>query len=144
MTPEDAQFLESRKYQRSEIAGIYRVPAHMINDLGEASYNNIELLDLAFVKHALMPWMVSIEQTLKKSLVPFTEKQKYFFKFNADSLERGDLKSRMESHAIAVNNGIRNRNEVRAIEDMDPYDGGDKFTYQQNNQGVITDDSETA
>lgn len=132
MTAEDAQFLESRKFQRSEIAGIFRVPSHLINDLEKATFSNVEHLDLAFVKHALMPHLVSIEQTLKKDLMTQEEKKRYFFKFNAGALLRGDMKSRYEAHARAVLAGWKNRNEVREDEDRNPQDGLDEFLYPTN------------
>lgn len=127
MTADDAQFLESRKYQRSEIAGFYRVPPHMIGDLDKATLNNIELLDLAFVKHSLTPWLVSIEQTLKKDTLTIEEKRSYYYKFSVEGLLRGDIKSRNDAHAVAVQNKWLNANEVRSLEDMNPRDGGDVY-----------------
>lgn len=136
MTNEDAQFLDSRKYQRSEIAGFFRVPAHLINDLGDASYNNIELLDLAFVKHSLTPWLINIEQTLKMQTMTPQDKLSYYYKFNADGLLRGDIKSRYEAYGHGILNGYLNPNEVRDKEDMNPYDGGDEYRAPLNTEPV--------
>jgi len=127
MTAEDAQFLESRKYQRSEIAGWYRVPSHLINDLEKATFSNVEHLDLAFVKHALSPYLISIEKTLRKSLMTTEEKRKYFFKFNVDGLVRGDIKSRYEALSKAIGGPWLTINEGRDIEDRNDIDGGNEL-----------------
>lgn len=134
MTAEDSQFLDTRKYQRSEIAGFYRVPSHMINDLEKATFSNVEHLDLAFVKHSLMPWLVSFEQTLKKDCMTDEEKKKYYFKFSVEGLLRGDIKSRNEAHQKAVMGGWLNRNEVRETEDRNPVDGLEEFLEPMNMQ----------
>lgn len=127
MTAEESQFLDTRKYQRSEIAGIFRVPPHMIGDLEKATFSNIEHQDLGFVKHTLTPWLVSIEQTLRKSLLSPADKKTHLIKFNVDGLLRGDIKSRNEAHEKAINGGWMSPNEVRALEDMSPYPGGDEY-----------------
>lgn len=136
MTAEDSQFLESRKYQRSEIAGLYRVPPHMIGDLEKATFSNIEHQDLGFVKHSLTPLLRSIELTLKKDLLTDQEKQRFYFKFSVDGMLRGDVKSRNEAYAISILNGIRNPNECRALEDLNPYDGGDIYRAPLNTAPV--------
>jgi len=132
MTADDAQFLESRQYQRSEIAGFFRVPAHFINDLEHATFSNVEHLDLAFVKHSLMPWLVNIEQTLRRSLLTPPEKADHYFKFIVDGILRGDSVSRAQSYQQAIMNGWLNPNEVRELEDRDPYEGGDAFRIPTN------------
>lgn len=132
MTAEDAQFLESRKFQRSEIAGIFRVPSHMINDLEKATFSNVEHLDLAFVKHSLTPWLVSIEKTLKKSLLTPQEKKKYYWKFKVEGLLRGDIKSRYEAFSKAVGGPWMLINEARAVEDMNMVEGGEKLLQPLN------------
>lgn len=134
MTAEDAQFIESRKYQRSEIAGFFRVPAHMINDLEKATFSNVEHLDLAFVKHSLMPWLVSIESTLRKDTMTPEEKKQYYFKFNVDGLLRGDMKTRSEAQQKGVMGGWLSPNEVREMEDMNPYEGGDEYRVPLNTE----------
>lgn len=142
MTAEDSQFLESRKYQRSEIAGFYRVPSHMINDLEKATFSNVEHLDLAFVKHSLTPWLVNIEQTLKKDLMTTAEKKKLYFKFNVEGLLRGDIKSRNEAHQKAVDGGWLSPNEIREMEDRNPYPGGDEYRKPLNMGTAGGDDNE--
>lgn len=141
MTAEDAQFLESRKFQRSEIAGFYRVPSHMINDLERATFSNVEHLDLAFVKHSLTPWLVNIEQALKKDLMTPDEKRRHYFKFNVEGLLRGDIKSRNEAHQKAVEGGWLSPNEVREMEDRNPYPGGDEYR-RPLNMGTVGEEKD--
>lgn len=127
MTAEDAQFLETRKYQRSEIAGIFRVPPHMIGDLEKATFSNIEQQDLGFVKHTLAPWLVNLEQTVARSLLAPGEQDEYFCRFNTAALLRGDVKSRYEAYASAIQWGHLSPNEVRDLEDRNPRPGGDAY-----------------
>lgn len=97
ISPEQAQFLETRKFQIDEIARIFRIPPHMIGDLEKSSFNNIEQQSLEFVKYTLDPWVCRWEQSMQKALLSDEEKRRYFFKFNVDGLLRGDYESRMNS-----------------------------------------------
>jgi len=132
MTAEDAQFLESRNYQRSEIAGFFRVPAHFINDLTHATFTNVEHLDLAFAKHSLTPWIVNIEQSLERALLTDEEQIDHYFKFNLGGLLRGDSASRAAAYQSAILNGYMSPNEVRELEDRNPYPEGDDFRIPLN------------
>ena len=126
----DAQFLETRKFQLEEIARLYRVPLHMIGDLEHATFSNIEQQSLEFVKYTLDPWLVRWEQALQKSLLSASEKSRYFIKFNVDGLLRGDYESRMNGYATARQNGWLNANDIREMEDMNPIpeeEGGDLY-----------------
>lgn len=125
--PNDAQFLETRKFQRSEIAGIFRVPAHMIGDLERSTNNNIEHQSLEFVMHTLRPWLKRIEQAINRDLLAPDERGKYFAEFLIDDLLRGDTKSRYEAYSSAIQNKWMNANEVRVRENMNPRDGGDVY-----------------
>jgi len=134
MSAEDSQFLETRKFQRSEIAGIFRVPPHMVADLSDATFSNVEHMGLEFVKHSLMPWLVQIEQTIFRDLLTPQEQETYFAEFLVDGLLRGDLKSRYESYQIAIMNGVMSADDVRALENLPPRpDGkGDTYYYPAN------------
>ncbi|PQQ65512.1 phage portal protein [Acetivibrio saccincola] len=116
--PEQAQFLETRKFQINEIARIFRVPPHMVGDLEKSSFSNIEQQSLEFVKYTLDPWVVRWEQALQKALLLPSEKRKYFVKFNVDGLLRGDYASRMNGYAVARQNGWMSANDIRELEDM--------------------------
>jgi HK97 family phage portal protein len=130
--PEDAQFLETRKFQLEEICRIYRVPPHMVADLERATFSNIEHQSLNFVVHTLRPWVVRWEQILNISLLNERDRGRYFFKFNVDGLLRGDLKSRYESYAIGRNWGWLSVNDIRRLEDMDPIDNGEAYLQPLN------------
>lgn len=116
MSSEDAQFLETRKYQRSEIAAIYRVPPHLIGDLEKATFSNIEQQALEFVTYSLTPWLVRIERAVKRDLLSPAERKLYTLRFNAGAMLRGDAKSRAEYYASGITNGWLTRNEARAAE----------------------------
>lgn len=125
MTSEDSQFLETRKHQIAEIARIYRVPPHMLADLERATFSNIEHQSLEFVKYSLMPWLRRWESAINTQLLePGGE---YFAEFVVDGLLRGDTKSRYEAYASALQNEWMNKNEVRALENLNPVEGGEEF-----------------
>lgn len=130
--PEDAQFLGTRKFQKSEIASIYRVPPHMVGDLERATYSNIEQQSQEFVTYCLMPYLVKIEQQLNYKLLPVEQMGKYYFKFALGGLLRADSKSRSEYYKNMNFIGCLNANEIRAMEELNSYEGGDEFFVQQN------------
>ena len=135
ISPEQAQFLETRKFQINEIARIFRVPPHMVGDLEKSSFSNIEQQSLEFVKYTLDPWIVRWEQSLSRSLLTEDEKKQYFFKFNLEGLLRGDYQSRMNGYAIARQNGWMSANDIRELENMDkltPEQGGDLYLVNGN------------
>ena len=116
--PEQAQFLETRKFQINEIARIFRVPPHMVGDLEKSSFSNIEQQSLEFVKYTLDPWVVRWEQSLQQVLILPSEKATIFIKFNLDGLLRGDYQSRMQGYSTGIQNGFMSVNDVRGLEDM--------------------------
>lgn len=135
ISPEQAQFLETRKFQIDEIARIFRVPPHMIGDLEKSSFNNIEQQSLEFVKYTLDPWVSRWEQAMVRALLTSEEKKKYFFKFNVDGLLRGDYQSRMNGYATARQNGWMSANDIRELENLDriPVEqGGDLYLINGN------------
>ena len=119
ISPNEAQFLETRKFQIDEIARIFRVPPHMIGDLEKSSFSNIEQQSLEFVKYTLDPWVVRWEQSIKRTLLLPDEKGSYFAKFNVDGLLRGDYQSRMNGYATARQNGWMSANDIRSLEQQD-------------------------
>lgn len=118
--PEEAQFLETRKFQLDEIARLYRIPPHMIGDLDKSSFNNIEQQSMEFVKYTLDPWVIRWEQAMQKALFLPEEKKQYFLKFNVNGLMRGDYESRMTGYSIGRQNGWLSANDIREMEDMNP------------------------
>ena len=119
ISPEQAQFLETRKFQINEIARIFRVPPHMVGDLEKSSFSNIEQQSLEFVKYTLDPWVIRWEQSIQRSLLSQDEKLKYFVKFNLEGLLRGDYQSRMNGYAIGRQNGWMSANDIRELENLD-------------------------
>lgn len=135
ISPEQAQFLETRKFQINEIARIFRVPPHMLADLEKSSFSNIEQQSLEFVKYTLDPWVVRWEQSLARTLFTMDEKKEYFFKFNVDGLLRGDYASRMSGYATARQNGWMSANDIRELENLDRIpteEGGDLYLINGN------------
>ena len=110
--PEQAQFLETRKYQTEEICRIFRVPPHLVGDLERATFSNIEHQSISFVVHTIRPWLVRIEQSINKALFSDKEKEKYFVSFLVEGLLRGDYESRMRGYSIGIQNGFMSPNDV--------------------------------
>ena len=119
ISPEQAQFLETRKFQINEIARIFRIPPHMLADLEKSSFSNIEQQSLEFVKYTLDPWVVRWEQSMCRALLMESEKPTVFIKFNVDGLLRGDYQSRMNGYATARQNGWMSSNDIRELENLD-------------------------
>lgn len=147
ISPEQAQFLETRKFQINEIARIFRVPPHMVGDLEKSSFSNIEQQSLEFVKYTLEPWLVRWEQSIQRTLFSPEEKKRYFAKFNVEGLLRGDYASRMSGYATARQNGWMSANDIRELENLDRIpteDGGDLYLINGNmlplgNAGAFAD-----
>ena len=147
ISPEQAQFLETRKFQINEIARIFRVPPHMVGDLEKSSFSNIEQQSLEFVKYTLEPWLVRWEQSIQRTLFSPEEKKRYFAKFNVEGLLRGDYASRMTGYATARQNGWMSANDIRELENMDRIpaeEGGDLYLINGNmlplgNAGAFAD-----
>ena len=135
ISPEQAQFLETRKFQINEIARIFRVPPHMVGDLEKSSFSNIEQQSLEFVKYTLDPWVIRWEQSIMRSLLTPEEKKTYYAKFNLDGLLRGDYQSRMNGYAIGRQNGWMSANDIRELENLDRIpaeEGGDLYLINGN------------
>ena len=135
ISPEQAQFLETRKFQINEIARIFRVPPHMVGDLEKSSFSNIEQQSLEFVKYTLDPWVIRWEQSIQRSLLSPDEKSRYFVKFNLEGLLRGDYQSRMNGYAIGRQNGWMSANDIRELENLDRIpaeEGGDLYLINGN------------
>ena len=122
LTPNESQFLETRQFQRSEIAMWFRVPPHMIGDTTKTTSwgTGIEQQSIGFVTYTLRPWLTCIEQALTV-LLPRGQ----FAKFNIDGLLRGDVKTRWEAYRLGRDAGVYSVNDIRAMEDLSPVDDGD-------------------
>ena len=131
----EAQFLETRKFQVDEICRIFRVPPHLVCNLEHATFSNIEHSSIDFAVHTIRPWLVRIEQSMNRALFPEQEKGRFYVQFNIDGLMRGDYKSRMEGYAIARQNGWMSANDIRELENLNPIpesEGGNAYLVNGN------------
>ena len=124
--PDDAQFLQTREFSVDEIGRMFRLPLHFLNKMGQATFNNLEMMGAHFVQYTMMPWITRWEQELTRKLLTEDEiADGMIFKFVVAALIRGDIKTRSEVHAKGIQFGWVTRNEVRAFEDLNPLDGLD-------------------
>lgn len=127
MPNEDAQWLESRSFTRSEIAAIFRCPLHLVGDLSRATFSNVEQMQLDFVQHCIRPLAVRIEQEINYKLYGEDERSVFYSEFNLDGLLRGDAVSRAAAFATQLQHGALTTNEWRAAENRNPdADHGDE------------------
>lgn len=120
MKSTDAQYIESQKYSRSQIASIYRVPLHMIGDLERATFSNIEHQSREYVQNALLPRLTRFEHKLSRALLPTAERKQFFVEHLVDGLLRGDYQQRMAGYQVAIQSGWMTRNQARELENMNP------------------------
>ena len=132
LNAEDSQFLETRKFQLEEICRLYRVPMHMVQNTDRATFNNIESLGIGFINYSLVPYLTRIEQRINIGLVRESKQGTFYAKFNAGALLRGDMKSRFESYATAINWGMYSPNDCLELEDRNPRPGGDVYLTPMN------------
>lgn len=132
LPPEDSQFLQTREFQLTEIARMFRVPPHLLADLSKATFSNIEHQSIDFVVHTIRPWLIRWEQELRRKLFSLTDKKNYFVEFLVDGLLRGDIKSRYEAYQIGRQNGWLNADDIREQENLNPIEGGAGKVYMVN------------
>lgn len=125
--PEEAQFLQTRKFQVTEIARWFRMPPHKIGDLERATFSNVEHQGLDYVVNTLRAWLTRFEQAIWRTLFTESERSVLFAEFLVDGLLRGDQKARYDAYQIARMNGLMNANEIRAMENMNAVPGGDAY-----------------
>jgi len=123
MPNDDAQFLETRKFQVGEIARIYRVPPHMIGDLERATFSNIEELGIEFVQYTMVPWLTRWEQSIRQNLMVESERKRYYSEFLVDGLLRGSTLSRYQAYQSGIQSGWFTRADAREKENLNPIDG---------------------
>lgn len=128
----EAQFLETRKFQVVEVARWFRIPPHMIGDLERATFSNIEHQSIDFVVHTLRPWLVRSEQALMRDLLTPEEQRTYFVEYLVDGLLRGDIASRYQAYSIGRQNGWLSANDIRQFENMNPIVGGEVYLLPLN------------
>jgi HK97 family phage portal protein len=122
--PDDAQFLQTREFSVDEVGRMFHLPLHFLNKMGQATFNNLEMMGAHFVQQTMMPWIVRWEQELSRKLLSEDELRAGLeFKINTSALVRGDIKTRSELYDRGIKAGWLMRNEARALEDYNPIDG---------------------
>ncbi len=137
LSNEDSQFLDTRRFQKAEIASLFKVPLYMLGDLSKTTFNNMEQMAINFVMNTLLPWAVRFEQAVHCYLLKKDERDRYYIKFNLNSLMRGDFKTRTEGYRVMVNMGALTPNEVRALEEFDPKGAEADELYMQMNMATL-------
>lgn len=133
MPHHDAQFLETRKFQVTDIARWLRVPPHMIGDLERATFSNIEHQSQSFVSNAILPWTVRLEEEADRKLFGQNPRGTLYSKINVNALLRGDTTARGDFYIKMLEHGVYSVNDVRELEDQDPIGpDGDKRLVQLN------------
>lgn len=132
MPQSDAQFLESQKFSRTEIASIFRVPPHMIGDLERATFSNIEEQAQEFVDYTLLPWVELWKQAIARDLLDANERKRYYAHFRTQALLRGKHIDRAQFYSALQQIGAMSPNDIRELEDMNPIDGGDVYMVPLN------------
>ena len=132
IAPEEAQFIETRKFQAEEICRIFSVPPALVQLESQTTYNNVEQQNLMFARHTVLPWAKRIEQELATKLLTRQEARSHYFKFTLNELFRGDMAARSQFYTQMLQNGVYNINEVRGTENLNPISGGDQHLVQVN------------
>jgi HK97 family phage portal protein len=133
LNPQDAQYIETRKFTELDIARIFGVPPHMLGIMDRATWNNVESLGIEFGKYTMLPYCTNWEQEIDMKLMKPSQRSTHFSKFNMEGLMRADMKTRYESYQLGISYGIMSINEVRQLENRNPVEGGDKHYVQGNN-----------
>ena len=120
------QMIETGLYELSDVARAWRIPPHLLMELSHATFTNIEHQGLEFVQHSLMPRCQRWVGELNRKLLTETERRAgLFFEFNLDTLLRGDFETRQNGFTSAVGSGRMTPNEARAMDNLNPLEGGD-------------------
>ena len=133
---EDAQFITTRKFQATEVARIFGVPPHLIADLERSTNNNIEHQGIEFVVYTLLPYLKKLEAELNYKLLTTDQAKKMYFSFNVNGLMRGDSTARANFYRTMYMISAMCPNEIRKLENMNEYEGGEAFYTQVNMQEV--------
>ena len=132
ISPDEAQFIQTRKFQAEEICRIFSVPPTLVQLESQTTYNNVEQQNLQFARHTISPWTKRIEQEIDRKLIQSRERPQIYSKFSLNDLYRGDMQTRASFYTQMLQNGVLNINEVRMKEDMNPTEGGDTHVVQVN------------
>lgn len=132
ITAEEAQFLESRKFQNTEICRIFSVPPALVHIDSQVKYSNFEQQQLMFGQHTILPWCELGEQAMRMTLLLDREQDRYFFNFDLSTLYKADMKTRADYIDKLVRNSVISPNEGRGMIGLNPVEGGDVHLLQSN------------
>ena len=132
ISPDEAQFIETRKFQAEEICRIYNVPPFLVQIPSQTTYSNTEQQNLMYARHTIVPWTQRIEQEIDRKLIPAFQRPEIYTKFRLVDLQRGDTEARTNYFTQMLQHGVLSINEVRKEEDLNPVEGGDVHTVQVN------------
>ncbi len=130
--PDQQQLLQSKKFSVDDIARWFGIPPHLLFEESRSTFNNIAEQGISFVRYTLTQWVERWESELENKLLREEEKEDHFFKFNMDSLMRGNAKDRFESYRAGLDLGVYSINEVRRLEELNSIEGGDQHLVQLN------------
>jgi HK97 family phage portal protein len=139
--PKDSQFLDSRQFQIPEIARWYHIPPHKLKDLTKSSFNNIEVENGSYYVDCLLPWIVRLEQNFNMQLLSEADRSlsgngRFYFKHVVEGILRANTADRAAFYNGMLDRGVFSINEVRAMEDRDPIEGGDIHLVPLNYQNL--------
>lgn len=137
--PEEAQFLQTRRFQVEEIARIYGIPPHMLGDLERATFTNVSEQAKSFLQNTLRPWLTCIEQAMMRDLLRPEQRLMYEIEHLTNDLLSASPKERYETYGVGLLNGIHSINEIRAFENLNPIEGGDTHSSPLNTAPVGTE-----
>lgn len=126
ITPEDAQFIATKLQNIDEIAAIFRVPPHKVGDWTRGTYSNNTQANLEYFTDCVRPLLEMIEEELSQKLFLEAEQDSHYIKFNFKGLLRTDINSQINNYRTMHNIGVLSPNEIREMEDLAPYEGGDR------------------
>lgn len=132
ITPEDAMLVQMLAMGVNDVSRFFNLPPHKLGAEGRTSFNSVEQENRSYFSSSLGAWVARFEAAINCSLFPMEQWATHHAKFDTDQIFRADLEARMKSNAVAIVNGIKSRNEVRAEENLNPYDGGDEYLVPLN------------
>lgn len=127
ITPEDAQFIATKLQNIDEIAAIFRVPPHKVGDWTRGTYSNNTQANLEYFTDCIRPLLEVIEEELSRKLFLESEQGIYYIDINFKGLLRTDTKTQIENYRTLFNIGVYSANDIRALEDLPPYEGGERY-----------------
>jgi HK97 family phage portal protein len=136
LDPDKVQLVEIQKFLTREVCRFYRMQPHLVQDLENATFTNIEQQSLEFVIHTMRPWLIRWEQAITTQLLSERDRKEYFAEFLIDALLRGDIVARATAYRTFIEIGVLNADEVREMENKNKREGGDTYYAPQNWQAT--------